>query len=664
MKILILIYILLSESIFAQEEAIDLSVPLTVEIDSSFSPAKLKLSWKYYDDALRYKLLKKDKDSIEFGYPFKVINTKTDTLITELLTEGKQFDYGIEKFGEEYSSYGYISIGYNIPAVHYRGKILLLIDETIYNDILPEINQYQKDLIGDGWLPVIVQVPRAEEFDYQKVQIVKNLIKKEYYKPDSLVSAVLIGRVPVPYSGHFAIDGHEDHIGAWPSDVYYADIDGNWTDTINYEQISLFPRQFNIAGDGKFDNNRIPSDADIQTGRIDFYNLPAYSESEVELIKRYLNKNHKWRNFDYLTSKTASLINNFSVKEYKESFVSNGWQNITSLIERKKIYKAVDHITLQTNNALWYWGAGSGSFNSSYKVAYTDDFANKLNNGVFTVIFGSYNGDWDSEDNVLRAALASRPSILTSAWAGRPFWQFIHMGLGENIGYSTIISQNNNSSTYISTAKYGSRGVHIALMGDPTLRMHIMPTVDTVYSKKSESNIQINWEINTFDTVEGYYIYRSTSLNEPFRLLNKRIITDTFFVDQNPAFGFNYYMVRTTRLENTVSGSFHNLGTGKITKVDFFPNLSDKKPNIIVFPNPVFNEFNVAFYSEKEQTLSISIFDLSGKKIANIFKGISPKGWNQNNFNLNSFQNLSSGTYYIVLSTKEKMTKTKFIIQK
>ena len=49
---------------------------------------------------------------------------------------------------------------------------------------------------------------------------------------------------------------------------------------------------------------------------------------------------------------------------------------------------------------------------------------------VFTFLFGSYFGDWDSPDNFLRAALASG-TILSNAWSGRPLWSMHYMAMGD-----------------------------------------------------------------------------------------------------------------------------------------------------------------------------------------------------------------------------------------
>ena len=123
---------------------------------------------------------------------------------------------------------------------------------------------------------------------------------------------------------------------------------------------------------------------------------------------------------------------------------------------------------MNTNSYKWSYGCGAGSYTGASGIGNTTDFANDSLLSVFMILFGSYFGDWDSQDNFLRAPLASGLT-LTNCWAGRPNWYFHHMSLGENIGYSTVLSQN-NASLYISG--FGERYCTSALMGDPTLRLH------------------------------------------------------------------------------------------------------------------------------------------------------------------------------------------------
>jgi len=47
-------------------------------------------------------------------------------------------------------------------------------------------------------------------------------------------------------------------------------------------------------------------------------------------------------------------------------------------------------------------------------------------------------------NNLLRAQLGTTNYTLTSVWASRPNWMFHHMALGETIGFSTRVTQNNS----------------------------------------------------------------------------------------------------------------------------------------------------------------------------------------------------------------------------
>ena len=90
--------------------------------------------------------------------------------------------------------------------------------------------------------------------------------------------------------------------------------------------------------------------------------------------------------------------------------------------------------TLATQSYLWGYGCGGGSFTGAGGVGSTADFAATDTQVVFTMLFGSYFGDWDTTDNFLRAPLATSTYGLSDAWAGRPAWYFHPMGLGETLG--------------------------------------------------------------------------------------------------------------------------------------------------------------------------------------------------------------------------------------
>jgi hypothetical protein len=190
-------------------------------------------------------------------------------------------------------------------------------------------------------------------------------------------------------------------------------------------------------------------------------------------------------------------------------------------------------------------------------VATTTQLATSDPRIVFAMLFGSYFGDWDSPNNLLRAALATPNYTLTSAWVTRPYWHFHHMGLGETIGFSTRLTQNNDGTLY--SANGFQNFVHIALMGDPTLRMHVVGPPSNLVAASDAGGVKLTWNPSS-DTVLGYHVYRSTNAAGPFTRLNGSLITDTNYVDAEV--GTNVYMVRAVKLEVSGSGSYYNASQG------------------------------------------------------------------------------------------------------
>ena len=96
-----------------------------------------------------------------------------------------------------------------------------------------ELTRLEQDLAGDGWTVMRRDVSRTDS-----PANIKAIIKGVYSADQANVKSVFIfGHVPVPYSGKLNPDGHPDHLGAWPADVYYGDMDGSWTDsTVDFVQ--------------------------------------------------------------------------------------------------------------------------------------------------------------------------------------------------------------------------------------------------------------------------------------------------------------------------------------------------------------------------------------------------------------------------------------------
>jgi len=238
------------------------------------------------------------------------------------------------------------------------------------------------------------------------------------------------------------------------------------------------------------DQTGVPASIELQVGRVDFANLPAFPNTEIELLRQYLNKDHNFRSRLISVQQRGLIDDNFGVNG-GEAFAVNGWRNFAPLFRATNIFEGDWFTTLATQGYLWAYGCGGGTFTSAAGIGATADFVANDPRVIFTMLFGSEFGDWDSENSFLRAPLATRTYTLTCAWAGRPNWQFHHMGLGETIGFSTRWAQN-NSSTYAAGAN--ARFLHIALMGDPSLRLHIVaPPSSLLIATNLAAALDLTW---------------------------------------------------------------------------------------------------------------------------------------------------------------------------
>lgn len=172
-------------------------------------------------------------------------------------------------------------------------------------------------------------------------------------------------------------------------------------------------------------------------------------------------------------------------------------------------------------------------------------------------------GDWNVASNFLRAPLTTATRGLTCVWAGRPNWDVHHMGMGETIGYSTRLTQNNRSLNYDPRGN-GSLGVHIALMGDPTMRMHPVAPVSSLTATVVGSNVQLAWTASADGTVLGYHVYRDAAQTGPYLRRTPSPVTETAYTDSSDRPGDVVYMVRAVKLEAGAGGSTR---TRKIRRV-------------------------------------------------------------------------------------------------
>lgn len=221
--------------------------------------------------------------------------------------KGNTYEYQIIRNGNGFKGDGYIYSGIDIPLVENRGSLILVVDSTLMAPLSTEIALLQNDIAGDGWDIITVNVsPQAT------VESLKSRIINVYNIEKQRTKAVfLLGHIPVPYSGRIYPDGHPDHLGAWPADVFYADINGIWTDNIVNSFEASDERNHNIPSDGKYDQNILPSDVELQIGRVDFAKMDAFGLPEEDLIRQYFKKDHEYEHKIFDPIHRAVIDDNF-----------------------------------------------------------------------------------------------------------------------------------------------------------------------------------------------------------------------------------------------------------------------------------------------------------------------------------------------------------------
>lgn len=545
------IIVLLITKMSVAQSCQDASIQLTATIQ--YNPASISLKWLNNGNATQFTVYRKLKTDNAWSNLMANLPDTATQFVDASVQIGDSYEYYVNGNFNGYTADGYINAGMGIAPIEDRGMLILMVDSLFTMPLASQITRLVADLAGDGWKVIRHDVSRNAS-----VLSVKNLIVNDYnLHPTQTKAIFLLGHIPVPYSGNINPDGHPDHEGAWAADLYYADIDGIWTDISVNNTVAAAVRNQNIPGDGKFDQSVLPTDAELQIGRVDFYDLPAFATTETQLMQNYLDKDHDYKHKNFTVNHQALVDDNFGYF-YGEVFAANAWKNFSPLVGTANVSSNDYFASMANNSYLWSYGCGGGTYTSAGGIGSTSDFATANLQSVFTMLFGSYFGDWDSQNNFLRAALA-QGKTLTNCWAGRPHWALHCMALGENIGYSTLISQNNYG---LYAYNYGDRMVHIALMGDPTLRNDVISPPANVSATIIGSDCQISWTASA-DTILGYYIYAKKDTDIDFvRITGTPVIASPYIHSCVIDSGLYTYMVRAIRLENTPSGTYYNLSQG------------------------------------------------------------------------------------------------------
>ena len=467
------------------------------------------------------------------------------------------------------------------PAIENRGRVMLVIARDVAEKIEESLAQFTSDLVGDGWMVESIRVPehdmRRRSRYRSRVMGVKSAIKDFYLrKPEKRNVVILVGNVPIPYSGFRAEDGHhkigDDHRGAWPCDAFYGDMDGEWTDE-TVDHINRTNRSnTNRPRDGKFDQDYLPSSLEVAVSRIDFSNLPGIagkslpghpiSSSRIEegLLRRYFEKNHRYR-FARTTFSNRAVYQSYLPRRLWNNMDRNAFRSSAALFGGHDLAVSEADCFLISEPVKWGFLAGYGGRQSLGSGRYKTQQLNQPEMGpkaAFLMLYSSWSGDWNLRDSFTKSMLVKPSNGLAVMSSIHGQWVLTSLAFGDPL-----------ASAYLDTAEESVRGRTVArsmsVLGDATLRMHVLAPVAPISGVVGESFVQLTWAGGDSAKDEmGYFVYRSASQDGPYRRISgERPVAETSYVDRAPRADEGFYMVRRVAVETTPAGKYLNLSQGR-----------------------------------------------------------------------------------------------------
>jgi len=537
-------------------------------------PVSVRLQWAPRG-GVQYMVKRRKSDREEWGIIAEEVDGFQYLDTSDAIMPGQVYQYQVHPYRYPGTT-NQVNVAVFMPPVHHRGKMLLLVDETQHRALRDDLKDFKRNLELDGWSVVVDKAPRHSDrrwkTNIKRIAEVKEIIHTHLAPPVEGMKALLIlGHVAVPYSGYAALDGHvrpgDDHRGAWSCDAYYGDLDGVWRDqSVNHTGGAHFSNH-NVPGDGKFDEDRMPTRLEVAVGRVDFANLPNISgailkdkprrksQVETELLRQYLHKNLAYRkgdiSFDAEAVIRSFLPRNQGMSVYKPAIMNaaNWYGHVPGPIRMGDGF-------IEDSAPLWsFMGGQSGSASFANGVRRTRDFnrPEKAPHAAFMMFYSSWHGDWNLPDSFLRACLTTPESGLASFSMLVGPWRLGDLGRGESLGYSYLQSANQRPVP-------ATRA--LAIMGDPTLRMFVTSPVAELDLLQTGQTRQLTWKNPRIRDFEGIYVYHFDNELQRFETLTRLdpSLEHWNLPDQIPS--QTRLMIRVGQWIHSGSGSFVSLSHG------------------------------------------------------------------------------------------------------
>ncbi len=554
---------------------------ITVPVQATATESPPSITLRVHKNDRPYEIHRKGPHDISWSGPVGSIALGWSTWTDTNVVAGQEYEYrlyGGTRQGGSYPDthlYGYIRAGIAVDMTGSRGRVIVLVDSNVVQRLPEAFARYKQDLAGDGWTVHTIETPKGQGWGGYAgtgnlhIPIRDQVITLYNAHPGEVKHVVLLGNVPGVRTGlnYAGPDGHGNK-AAFGADCYYADVDGTWTDTGSNSYTGALA---NIAGDGRFDQTRVPADDpeffEMGFGRID---MPFAAESPLLALSNYLDKLHRYKHAvpDFRPGRRAMIrVGGF------DNVSETGWNSAPALVG------------LENTGAVSF--GGTLNYSLDFDQMYTEAFGPFLfhfkgnagpNRGVggkavFWTGCQSGWGYWYESDSMAKA-LAEDSFTLSYTWSVWGLRYFYHrMGLGDVAGDMMKTSINNrgwhhNDGLYRIDSGYWPNGEDTGVffmnhLGDPMLRLFMFPPPSGLAAEDlGPAGVRLAWTASEDPDVIGYHVYRAANADGPFTKLTPAPSAATTYTDAATTSGTHVYMVRAVKLEATGSGTFYNASQG------------------------------------------------------------------------------------------------------
>lgn len=565
----------------------DANVPITAIVQES--PPQITLT---LHRAGAYTIFRKVRDETSWGTARATLPAGSTAYVDTNVSVGVTYEYKVVISGVAASPNGVFPTGYLMAGIRVdktapRGRVVLVVTDTITTGLPAELDAYKRDLGADGWTVHTITVAPGDYSGsgnlHQAIRTQIQILNTTY--PGEVKNVILLGKVPAPRSGisdGLRPDGHESSY-AEATDSYYAEMDGNWTDTSANTQTGDVG---NIAGDGKYDATRVTNLGtgqmiELGFGRID----TSYGQaSHLATTRMYLEKLARYRRAadNFQPGRKGAIRKGF------DNVDESGWMNLPSLLGPGKIVAVTSTADLPANPTGRYDTDGlftrenqQGPFLFYFKGTGYLDSRDDDSRAVFLTGMQSHWGWWaePTGGGQMVSRLGTDNFTLSVTWSIYGVRYFYHrLGLGGDMG-DVLRTTLNNSSWSSGIYSYGTSSVSfgdkngrlwISHMGDPTLRLFpVRPPTNLTATASGAAGVALSWTNSDDTNLQGVHVYRSPSPTGPWVQLTTAgsPYSGATYVDTPPAPGDWTYSVRAVKLESTPCGTYLNPSLGATVTV-------------------------------------------------------------------------------------------------